>query len=180
MRRKNGLSAPHTAAQISAFLALVGTALQFAIVVAPALPRCSSAPITLAFAALVMCVINFGGKAVSIDPIDVHLERHLTERYGGTSHGGDEQNEAPVATAATTGSSAIGGSNAAKKLEWTDWQGRLYRYFNGHRRDQPLPVEPMKQCWICNAQVAEPSMHCKFCDKCVYHFDHHCMCTFMV
>jgi hypothetical protein len=41
----------------------------------------------------------------------------------------------------------------------------------------PLPNEPMKQCWICDASVAEHSMHCKFCNKCVYGFDHHCICT---
>jgi hypothetical protein len=38
------------------------------------------------------------------------------------------------------------------------------------------PEEPTKQCWICDKQVGEKSMHCKFCNKCVDHFDHHCMC----
>jgi hypothetical protein len=38
------------------------------------------------------------------------------------------------------------------------------------------PEEPTKQCWICDIQVGEKSMHCKFCNKCVDHFDHHCMC----
>ena len=42
-----------------------------------------------------------------------------------------------------------------------------------------LPIEAMKQCWICDASVAEHSMHCKFCNKCVYGFDHHCICTWM-
>jgi palmitoyltransferase ZDHHC1/11 len=37
---------------------------------------------------------------------------------------------------------------------------------------------PTKQCWICDAQVGEKSMHCKFCNKCVDHFDHHCMCKY--
>jgi hypothetical protein len=48
------------------------------------------------------------------------------------------------------------------------------------QQQQPLslPNEPMKQCWICDASVAEHSMHCKFCNKCVYGFDHHCICTF--
>lgn len=39
-------------------------------------------------------------------------------------------------------------------------------------------VEPMKHCWICETQVAENAMHCKFCNKCVGNFDHHCMCMY--
>ena len=41
-------------------------------------------------------------------------------------------------------------------------------------------VEPLKHCWICETQVAEHAMHCKFCNKCVGKFDHHCMCTFFL
>eukprot|EP00339_Tiarina_fusa_P022718 CAMPEP_0117035728 /NCGR_PEP_ID=MMETSP0472-20121206/25359_1 /TAXON_ID=693140 ORGANISM="Tiarina fusus, Strain LIS" /NCGR_SAMPLE_ID=MMETSP0472 /ASSEMBLY_ACC=CAM_ASM_000603 /LENGTH=352 /DNA_ID=CAMNT_0004745289 /DNA_START=254 /DNA_END=1313 /DNA_ORIENTATION=- len=37
------------------------------------------------------------------------------------------------------------------------------------------PNEPTKQCWLCDVQVGEKSMHCKFCNKCVDQFDHHCM-----
>jgi hypothetical protein len=39
-------------------------------------------------------------------------------------------------------------------------------------------TEQTKQCWICDIQVNTESMHCKFCNKCVDHFDHHCMCKF--
>jgi hypothetical protein len=42
------------------------------------------------------------------------------------------------------------------------------------------PNEPTKQCWICDIQVGEKSMHCKFCNKCVNHFDHHYMSKLMV
>ena len=34
---------------------------------------------------------------------------------------------------------------------------------------------PTKYCWVCQTNVKESSMHCKFCDKCVCSFDHHCM-----
>jgi hypothetical protein len=34
---------------------------------------------------------------------------------------------------------------------------------------------PTKQCWICDLQVYETSMHCKYCNKCVDKFDHHCV-----
>ncbi|KAL7520875.1 hypothetical protein ACHAWX_005570 [Stephanocyclus meneghinianus] len=33
---------------------------------------------------------------------------------------------------------------------------------------------PTKFCWVCGIDVNEASMHCKFCDKCVASFDHHC------
>jgi hypothetical protein len=45
-----------------------------------------------------------------------------------------------------------------------------------HHAPRIDPEEPTKQCWICDIQVGEQSMHCKFCNKCVDHFDHHCMC----
>lgn len=38
--------------------------------------------------------------------------------------------------------------------------------------------EETKQCWLCDVQVGIKSMHCKFCNKCIDHFDHHCLCKF--
>lgn len=32
-----------------------------------------------------------------------------------------------------------------------------------------------KYCWVCQTNVYNQSMHCKYCDKCVGVFDHHCM-----
>ena len=38
--------------------------------------------------------------------------------------------------------------------------------------------EETKHCWICDVQVNEKSMHCKFCNKCIDHYDHHTMSKF--
>jgi DHHC palmitoyltransferase len=54
--------------------------------------------------------------------------------------------------------------------------GRLDQHCNPIR--VPPENESLKQCWICDTQVAEHSMHCKFCNKCVGKFDHHCKCTY--
>lgn len=66
------------------------------------------------------------------------------------------------------GSSANSGTNT----------GQSSSSHPNHEHRPVDPNEPTKQCWICDIQVGEKSMHCKFCNKCVDHFDHHCMCKF--
>lgn len=34
--------------------------------------------------------------------------------------------------------------------------------------------EPHLYCYICETNVHESSKHCRYCDKCVLRFDHHC------
>lgn len=60
----------------------------------------------------------------------------------------------------------------------------LYQHLNGraHSRaakEKRAPGEEneskTKYCWVCQTNVYESSMHCKYCDKCVSTFDHHCM-----
>ena len=34
--------------------------------------------------------------------------------------------------------------------------------------------EPHLYCYICSTNVHETSKHCRYCDKCVLRFDHHC------
>lgn len=38
--------------------------------------------------------------------------------------------------------------------------------------------EDTKHCWLCDCRVHTLSMHCRYCNKCVDHFDHHCMCKY--
>ena len=45
---------------------------------------------------------------------------------------------------------------------------------NGFNNDEINDNDPTKFCWVCSIDVHETSMHCKFCNKCVENFDHHC------
>lgn len=64
-----------------------------------------------------------------------------------------------------------------KKTENGDGEGED-NGFGGCLGNPGEETEPLKHCWICETQVAEHAMHCKFCNKCVGKFDHHCMCKY--
>jgi hypothetical protein len=154
-RRRNGFTPPYSKAQISAWVALMLTCIQFPIFVSPIMPIEASIPVTIFFFGLVFGTIYHGTLALAIDPMDPHLGKHLKENHAG------EPSEAQERESAS--------------------HQRLYAACNPLRdgdNNDPLPTEAMKQCWICDTQVADHSMHCKFCNKCVYHFDHHCMCKY--
>jgi hypothetical protein len=136
--RRNGLSRPYTFSQISAWIALIATLLQFLLIVSPILPLVASIPVTVVFCALVGSVSYYGFLTSIIDPMDIRVRTQLEDTK----------------------------------------QSCLYEKFN------PLPSEEekeddnndaaaakdeaLKQCWLCDTQVADVSMHCKFCNKCVY------------
>lgn len=159
-QRLNGLTPPYSAPQIAAWVAMALTILEYCIVVAPVLHPAAIAPITIVFLGIVGAVLNFAAKAILTDPMDVHVIQELREKQSLPT------SDFSAATGATTPD--------LTRLE------RIYCTFNLERHTQHcIPTnELMKQCWICDMQVADHSMHCKFCNKCVYKFDHHCMCTF--
>jgi hypothetical protein len=152
-RRRNGFTPPYSTPQLSVWVALVASILEFYVFVTPILPMEASIPLTVCFSALVLGVVYYGGKTQLVDPIDVHLASALRS----TLEAGQE-------------------TNAYFQIK-SPILGQLYR------RNNPaldvVPEDEMKQCWICDTMVADHSMHCKFCNKCIYHFDHHCMCTFV-
>lgn len=158
-QRLNGLTPPYSGPQIAALAAFVLTILEFGVVVAPSLHYCAIAPVSLVFIGIVCAVINFGAKAISTDPMDIHVIEHLRQ-----------QNRLPTSNTCTPANNP-----KLTRLE------QVYVFFNQDRHETfRLPQETMKQCWICDLQVADHSMHCKFCNKCVYQFDHHCMCKLNV
>ena len=45
---------------------------------------------------------------------------------------------------------------------------------NGNQQAEIEDDGVTKFCWVCGTDVHASSMHCKFCNKCVTNFDHHC------
>ena len=159
-RRKNGFSRPFGKSQISAWIALVATYVEFMVFIMPVLPLAAAVPVTVLFTAFVMGILYYGGLTQLVDPIDVHLQHHYFVR--------DKQQQQQQQQNAN--------NNGNKDDNDTATQQQQQQRLEHQQAQQQLPQEEMKQCWICDTQVAEHSMHCKFCNKCVYHFDHHCMC----
>jgi hypothetical protein len=177
-RRSNGLSRPYSSAQIAAWVAMVASLLQFVLVICPILDPCAVTPILMAFGVTVFAVLHAGAQTILIDPVDVHLCRHLREQQQHQQNGDDHL--PPVVDPLLAYNKLNNPLHKPPSVSnnSNSWLDAWYVQVNGPRQALPLPVdEDMKQCWICDTQVAEHSMHCKFCNKCVYHFDHHCMCT---
>jgi hypothetical protein len=171
--RKNGLTHPHSPAQVAGWVALGASALEFALCVAPILAPCAIAPVALVFALAVTLVAHAGAQTVLIDPVDVHLCRHWRDHddNNNNNHNSSDPQPPPRSNALHN---PLHRPPSTARMSWKD---ATYWHVNGLRQDLPVPQdETMKQCWICDTQVADHSMHCKFCNKCVYHFDHHCMC----
>ena len=151
-RRRNGFTSPYNIPQISAWIALLATLLHFVLGITPILPLKASIPLTVFFLFLIGLVLLYGMRAIAVDSMDVYLEQHLRAHRNGT---------------------------ISKESRWKD---SIYNAYNPPRTAPPTAAtaeqedDSMKQCWICDVQVVDSSMHCKYCNKCVGKFDHHCMC----
>ena len=154
--RRNGCSLPFSGAQITAWICLLLTFLEFLFIVSPVMPIAASIPVTIFFVALNASVCYFGICTLLIDSMDVHLGKCLKERKKAREDGQEDD-------------------SSDKKKTNVPFFDRIYDQYNPSL--DVLPEEDnMKHCWTCDTQVSEHSMHCKFCNKCVSNFDHHCIC----
>jgi DHHC palmitoyltransferase len=186
--RKNGLDRPLGSAQLAAFAVYVLSFLQYCVFCTPLLSPCVAAPIlSVFFFFCVIYVYMHASKTILTNPIDVHLQHHFRQqehhhRGNGTANGAAAKplvirnplhRPPPPLTQERSIRHSLYYRTNSKHLH-------LYNAPPVVAETSALPNEPMKQCWICDTSVAEHSMHCKFCNKCVYGFDHHCICTFPV
>lgn len=150
-RRRNGLSPPYSAPQVASWLFLAATAIEFGLLLTPIMPLEITIPLSAFFYLTIAVVLYYGMRVLTIDSMDVHLRKTLVDQRaeGVIKHEGNILNS-------------------------------CYKAYNGDaqtmRQEATPEGEETKQCWICDTQVAEHAMHCKYCNKCVSRFDHHCLC----
>jgi hypothetical protein len=172
-RRINGLQSPRTTAQLSTWIFLPVLIIEFVLFVSPILPLVASILCTVLLCLLAMTASYFAFMAMTIDPADPRI---LVSSSHDSNDGAEGNN--------TDGTSiSFGGTKTHNQQQQPQPQQQQIctanKHHNHHRRTWDRN-EPTKHCWICDVQVGEKSMHCKFCNKCIDHFDHHCMCTYLL
>jgi hypothetical protein len=173
-KRRNGLTLPYTAPQVSAWIALLLTLCHFLVLCSPLLPIAVSIPLTIVFCGMIYTVLYFGLRCCAIDSMDPHLARALHLHA-------QQEDDADKESNNNNNNPRHQRTPATKESALSNWIYKLYNPSPTASLDitqqPPFNADEMKQCWICDVQVHEQSMHCKYCNKCVGHFDHHCMCT---
>jgi hypothetical protein len=205
--RRNGLERPWGYAQIGAWMVYVVSILQFCVFIIPTLSPCIASPIlSLLFILSIIYVFIYASDTILKNPIDIHLQHHLAQQQQQENHTDGEANGTickpivirnplyiPPPSLPTSAGSSSKSRSINDRLYYRTNARHLQLYnqhvttvnnisssndASDHRHSSFLPNEAMKQCWICDTTVADHSMHCKFCNKCVYGFDHHCICMY--
>lgn len=167
-RRTNGLAPPLSGPQLSTWVFLPLLVIEFVLFASPLLPLVASILCTILLCILAVTSAYFGYLAMKIDPADPRiLSQFAPDTNNGNNHCNNHDNDLEGNTDDT--------SPTTNKHQRTCTTNKFHNQRLTWDRN-----EPTKQCWICDVQVGETSMHCKFCNKCIDHFDHHCMCTYRV
>jgi len=152
--------------QIATWILLPLLLLQYLFFLSPVLPLGASIPLSIIFVVFGLLSVYYGYKVTIIDPIDERLQCHLDRQANGGNNGPRQhspnlahQNGLKICGSMSCLSASKEGDASPPSLSF-----------------QPAENEESitKFCWVCQTRVHEKSMHCKFCDKCVDHFDHHC------
>jgi len=150
--------------QISTWILLPMLVLHFALFLTPTLPIWLSIPFSILYSVFAIASAYYTYVTTKTDSMDERLYEHLR----GKPHPNViKRKEKEAARKLKTNEimkdiiSATSGESTAPEAEDT--------------ADEEGQEEELKYCWVCQTEVHVQSMHCKYCDKCVSHFDHHCM-----
>lgn len=152
--------------QISTWIILPLLILHFALFLTPTLPIWLSIPFSILFFTLAGASAYYTYVTTKTDSMDERLYEHLRGKPHPNTLKKKEKKAKQLADA------------TAKKIASTEPSGGATSVESSgvdDAKDEEEQEEELKYCWVCQTEVHVHSMHCKYCDKCVSHFDHHCM-----
>lgn len=153
--RTNGFESPHNAMQISTWVLLPLLVVHFGLFLTPTLPTILSIVFSTLYAVCAFASSYYTYVTTKTDSMDERLYEHLR----GKPHPNVVKRKEKLAA-----------RQSKKKGVTTPTSGEA-----DDTADEEGSDEELKYCWVCQTEVHVQSMHCKYCDKCVSHFDHHCM-----
>jgi len=168
--RTNGFEAPHNAMQISTWIILPILIFHFALFVTPTLPYCLSIPFSILFYTLAGASAYYTYVTTKTDSMDERLYEHLRGKPHPNVLKRKEKKDKQLADDANAKKNTSVEPSGATSVESTGVDDT-----KDEDKDEEEQDEEVKYCWVCQTEVHVHSMHCKYCDKCVSHFDHHCM-----
>ena len=202
--RTNGFQTPRNGMQVTTWVLFPVLTIQFCLFLTPNLPPPISIPITILFLLSGVSGVYYGYITTKTDSIDTKLYQHLNNRphphvnsitkrkmklalekkeRETEAAGVTNQNQSPSKLKTAVGGliSIVRKGNTQESIEVqqsdTESQNDEAQGLNGdgNEDENEEALLPTKYCWVCQTNVYDTSMHCKYCDKCVSTFDHHCM-----
>lgn len=173
--RLNGFESPHNAMQISTWVLLPALVVHFALFVTTTLPIWLSIPFSIIYFSLAIISTYYTHVTTMTDSMDERLYEHLRNEPHPNVLKRKVEAEKKKEEAAKKK------QKAAKKKAVNTSKGIELEGANDtsethdEEQQEQEQEEEVKYCWVCQTEVHVHSMHCKYCDKCVSHFDHHCM-----
>lgn len=176
--RSHGFESPHNAMQISTWVLLPALIIHFALFVTTTLPIGLSIPLSIIYFSLAIASAHYTYVTTKTDSMDERLYEHLRnephpnalKKKAEAAKKKEELVKKKEEVARKKAAIRNKGAESADDTNETHDEEDLE-----DPEEEEEPEEEVKYCWVCQTEVHVQSMHCKYCDKCVSNFDHHCM-----